>query len=288
MSDEHALAKGLMVGGDRYISRNSGQVAITGLILGAQQQRDKSGARVDDFQAELTGEIVAERCRADFGDGKTAGGDHQGGSVKFGGVRAHHELGGPANVADLGLEEDLNSRRATFGFEHVQDVLRRAVAEKLAKSFFVIWDAVLFHQGDEIRRCVAGQRRFRKMGIGGDEVFGLAIKIGEIAASAAGDEDFLAGFVGSLENRDAAAALSGFDGAEETRGSRSEDQGVEVVGHLMERTAWNYTRLGFAVLGCRARRLKERMLTSTSKGGSSGVLRDELLLRIHVVSFLGS
>ena len=48
-----------------------------------------------------------------------------------------------------------------------------------------------FDQGDEIGRRVTGQRRFGEVRIGGDKIFRTAMKIGEIAAAAAGDKDFL-------------------------------------------------------------------------------------------------
>jgi hypothetical protein len=67
------------------------------------------------------------------------------------------------------------------------------------------------------------------MRIRGKKVFGLAVKVGEVAASAAGDQDFLAQAVGMLEDRDAATALASFDGAEESRGAGAEDEGVKIV-----------------------------------------------------------
>ena len=86
---------------------------------------------------------------------------------------------------------------------------------------------MLFDQRDEIGGSVAGQRRLGEMGIGGEEIFGLAVEVGEVAASAAGDEDFLAEAVGVFEDGDAASALAGFDGAHEAGGSATEDQCVE-------------------------------------------------------------
>ena len=81
-----------------------------------------------------------------------------------------------------------------------------------------------------------------------DEVFRLTVEIGEITASAPGDEDFFARFVGTFEDSDSAAAFTGLDGAEKSGSSRAEDDGIEVVGHLAKLTGWNYTRRGFAGL----------------------------------------
>jgi len=51
------------------------------------------------------------------------------------------------------------------------------------------------------------------MRIGREKAVGRAMDVGEVAASAAGDEDFFADAVGVIEKGDAASALAGFDGA---------------------------------------------------------------------------
>jgi hypothetical protein len=56
------------------------------------------------------------------------------------------------------LQKDSDVGIAAFGFEHGENVGGRAVAEKLAESFLVIWDAMLFDERDEIGGSVAGQR----------------------------------------------------------------------------------------------------------------------------------
>ena len=67
------------------------------------------------------------------------------------------------------------------------------------------------------------------MFVGAEEIFGVTMEVCEIAAAAAGDEDFLADAIGALEDRDAATALASFDGAEESRGAGAEDEGVKIV-----------------------------------------------------------
>ena len=82
---------------------------------------------------------------------------------------------------------------------------------------------MLFDQGDEVRRRIAGQRRFREVRIRGEEIFRLAMDIGEIASAAAGDEDFLAGAIGVLDHRDAASAFAGLDRAHQPGGAAAEN-----------------------------------------------------------------
>jgi len=93
------------------------------------------------------------------------------------------------------------------------------VAEELAQRFFVVGDAMLGEEREEIGGSEAGQGGFGEVGIGGEEVVGSGMKIGEIAAASAGDENFLADAVGMFEDSDAAAAVGGFDGGEEAGGT---------------------------------------------------------------------
>jgi hypothetical protein len=62
------------------------------------------------------------------------------------------------------------------------------------------------------------------------------VEVGEIAASAAGDEDFFAETVGVVEEGDAAVVASGFDGAHQACCAAAEDECVERVDHV--RTAY--------------------------------------------------
>ena len=57
------------------------------------------------------------------------------------------------------------------------------------------------------------------------------MKVGEVAASAAGDQNLLAQPVGVFEHGDAAAALTGFDGAHQAGCATTEDECIERVDH---------------------------------------------------------
>jgi hypothetical protein len=103
------------------------------------------------------------------------------------------------------------------------------VAEELAEGFFVVGDSVFFDQRDEVRGCVTSQGGLGEVRIFGKEVFRLAVKIREVAAAAAGDENFFADFFGALEEHDTAAALSRFDGAQESSGATAEKDYVKIV-----------------------------------------------------------
>jgi hypothetical protein len=69
------------------------------------------------------------------------------------------------------------------------------------------------------------------MRIRGNKVSRQAMEVGEIAASAAGDQDFLSQAVGMFQDCDVAAALAGFDGAHQSRRAATENKCIEGVCH---------------------------------------------------------
>ena len=126
----------------------------------------------------------------------------------------------PSRVVDVGF--------GALALEHGDDGLGGVVAEELAEGFFVVGDAVLFDEGDDVGWGVAGECGLCEVGVLGEEVFGATVDVGEVAASAAGDEDFFAGFFGVVEQEDSAVAAAGFDGAHEAGCACAEDGDVDV------------------------------------------------------------
>ena len=88
---------------------------------------------------------------------------------------------------------------------------------------------MFFHERDEVIGRVAGQRGFREVLVGADEIFGAAMDVREIAAPAPGDEDFLANAIGSFQYGNAASSFAGLGGAEESGCPGAEDEGVKFV-----------------------------------------------------------
>jgi hypothetical protein len=60
-------------------------------------------------------------------------------------------------------------------------------------------------------------------------MLGLGVPIREIAAAAAGDEDFLAAALGTFEDGDATAAFAGFDSAHQAGGASADHDCVEGI-----------------------------------------------------------
>src|SRR6266567_2615765 len=140
-----------------------------------------------------------------------------------------HELCRAPHLADSALRKNLHSCSATFRFQQFNNVLRGTVAEELTERFLVIRDAMLFHQRDEVRGRVAGQRGLCEVFIRGYEIFRLAMNVGEITAPSARDQDLLPDSVGMLQHGDAPPAFAGLDGAEESRCSAAQNQSVKLA-----------------------------------------------------------
>ncbi len=85
------------------------------------------------------------------------------------------------------------------------------------------------HEPDKIRRGVARQRRFRKVGIGREEIAGPRVQVCEVAATAAGDEDLLTWPLCTLQHSDTASAASRFYRGHKARGAAPEDEDIETV-----------------------------------------------------------
>lgn len=122
-----------------------------------------------------------------FGDRDTAGGNYERWRAKFAGWSANGEFGIALDFADVAIGNDFYFGEAAFGFEQAGYVAGGAVAKELAKRFLVVWDAMFFDERYEICWGVASESGFREMRVGGNEIFGLAVNVGEVAASSAGD-----------------------------------------------------------------------------------------------------
>jgi hypothetical protein len=68
------------------------------------------------------------------------------------------------------------------------------------------------------------------MRIVGDEIFWRAVKIGEVAAPATRDQDFLSRLFCAFYHCDMASTFTGFDGAHQSGGACSQNQNVVFVG----------------------------------------------------------
>ena len=116
---------------------------------------------------------------------------------------------------------------SAFAFKEGDDALGGVVAEELSEGFFVVADVVALDEVDHVCRCETSQRGLGKMGVAGEEIFRAGVQVGEVAATAAGDEDFSAGALTVFEQEDTFAATAGFEGAHHAGSAGAEDDDVE-------------------------------------------------------------
>ena len=207
VGDQHLFPESLMIRGNDDFRGDACQIAILLAIAGSQHERHKCGSRGLDLQPKLPCEVISQRSRSQFWNRKSAGRHHQDRRMELAGLRADDKLVCASNVMNVAVQNDLYPRSAAFDFEHFHDVASGTVAEELAERFLVIWDVMLLDQRDEVRGRVPGQRRFREVRICGKEILRLAIKVGEITAASAGDQNLLAGTIRALQNRRRAARV---------------------------------------------------------------------------------
>jgi hypothetical protein len=101
-----------------------------------------------------------------------------------------------------------DATRRAFVEQHRDDLRRRTVTEKLPERFLVPSDAMTIDQGDEVGWSETAEGGLRKMRVGGQEILGGRADIGEIAPSAAGYQNFAAGFWRMVDQQDSPAPLS--------------------------------------------------------------------------------
>jgi len=85
---------------------------------------------------------------------------------------------------------------------------------------------MFFDEAHEICRSVTGKRRLGKMSIGREKIFWPGVEVGEIAAAAAGDQDFLADSIRAFQYQDAPAPLAGFDSTHQAGSASPENNDV--------------------------------------------------------------
>ena len=96
------------------------------------------------------------------------------------------------------------------------------VAEQLPQRLLVVRDAVPLHHRDEIPRRVSRQRRFGEVRIRRHEILRRGVPVGEIAASAARDQDLAPNLRVVLQHHHPPPAPPRLDGAHQPGGARSD------------------------------------------------------------------
>ena len=178
--------------------RQPRQLGVRGPGVAAEGQRHQPRALCHQRQAELARQPVAQVARADLRDRQPARGDDQatcrdGATIGINLIAASAfpicARGQKCHIFHAARLPVLHMPRGAFGQQHGNDVFGRAVAKQLALVFFVVADAVLVHQRDEVLRRKARERRARELRVLAHVVpvrrAHVQVAVGEVAAPAA-------------------------------------------------------------------------------------------------------
>jgi hypothetical protein len=191
-----------------------------------EQQRHQARPERGHLQTELLRYAVAEIRRADFRNRQTSRCDDQGCGFEHAKIRRNDEAF--FDFPNAATRQDLYIRCRALLLQHAENVLGRPVAEQLSQFLFMPGDAVPLYKTEKVLRLVAGQRGFMERRIGGDEVLRLGVHVGEVAAAASGDANFLSHRSVAFENDSGPSALACFDGAHQPGGSGADNNHVGI------------------------------------------------------------
>src|SRR5580658_2961584 len=145
MSDQHALPKLLPAKPGDNFRGDTSQIAVLLAVRGAEQQRRQRRPRLLNPQSKLPRQVVTECSRSHLRNGKSARCYHQRRRTAFVAVAPHQKLVRPPNLANVGAQKYLHSGGSALLFEHLCNLVRRTVAEKLPQRFFVVGNSMLLH-----------------------------------------------------------------------------------------------------------------------------------------------
>ena len=121
-----------------------------------KNQWHEAGPLLNQPQPELPRNVITKSSRANLGDRQPASGDDQGLCLNLSTrcCQAKATIIKPIDALDGDIASDLGSHIGAFAQQHVDHVLRIIIAEQLSQLLFMIGDAVLFNQCNEIMLAV--------------------------------------------------------------------------------------------------------------------------------------
>ena len=234
MGEQHRLAKRSPAAACLHRECDAAEWAHQGDVVVIGDQRHQSRPNFRQRETEPARCVIGKAGRAQLRDGEPARCQHQRGGGEVALVRLDREGIGSAEPGDAIAEAQIHPADAAFLEQHGDDLARRAVAEQLAQRLLVAGDAVPGDQGAEILGGVLREGGAGEMRIGGEEALRRGSGVGEITASAAGDQDLAARLVGVVEQQHPAAPLPGRGGAHQAgRPGPDHDHVVPCQPHLI-------------------------------------------------------
>lgn len=204
------------------------EFGLGGERRGRKGQRHETWAAWSDPEAELVRKAIAEVGRAEFRKRQPASGDDEGRCGEGAQAGLEAEVVGFFDFMDRASAANGDSGGGTFRQEHLDDGAGALIAELLAECFFVVGNAVIFHQSEKIVRAEAGEGGATKGRIGREEILRAGAEVGKIAAPAAGDGNFFAHPFVVFKDDDPATPPTRGEGAHEAGGTASDDDEIGV------------------------------------------------------------
>ncbi|MNC14074.1 hypothetical protein D3C75_618400 [compost metagenome] len=211
VGEQHGLLEaGAILGGHRHRQADPGEIGESLFLFLMQGERHQTGAGGQHCEAELLCQLEAVGGGAEFRHGEAAGRHHQrvATDLALAGVEQEAVIR-LVDGEDLGLALQGHPGPVTLGEQHLDYLLGALVTEQLAQSLLVIIHPVPVHQIDEVLLGVARQRRLAEVRIAREEGVGTGLMVGEVAATAAADEDLAARFLGVVQQQHGSPPITG-------------------------------------------------------------------------------
>jgi hypothetical protein len=213
MREQDGLTEALLSARRDRIERHAGEQLIDPQRLRRCGQRHQARQRLGETQAEAPRHIMGESRCTHFRDRQSARRQHERWRGEDAVVCLDAKIVAAGNIGDGMAHPHVDANLRAFVHQHGDDGARGAVAEQLAQRLLVVRNAMALDQRNKIVLRVARQRRSAEARIVRQEPIRRAVQIREIAATAAGDQDFLSDRLGVIEQQHRATALAGGHGA---------------------------------------------------------------------------
>src|SRR5213592_3921437 len=195
-------------------------------VLLGKNQRDERRLCRRDSQPELPRQPIAEIGRAYLRNRQPAGRNDERFALETSLVGFYPESAVFLDRVNVAIDANFNASTGAFATQHENNIPGASVAKHLADLLFVVGDPVLFNQEEEILRCESGQRRLVKVRIGAGEAGWNRVQVGEVATTAAADQDLFANFCSALEYEDRASPLSRVNRAHDSGSATADDNDI--------------------------------------------------------------
>ena len=160
MREQRRFREARFAKGGNGLCADAAQGRHPGEVVLLEGEGHKARPWSDDGNVELLRDVEGKISRPDFLDRQSTRCDDQFMRVVASAIGIHRKAVRLCDFPDMALRQHAYACRLAFIQEHTHNALRRAraLAEQLAQRLFVMFDAVLVDQRNEVGGRVAAQR----------------------------------------------------------------------------------------------------------------------------------